>query len=57
MHVMVTALVAVIVLIEEISQIYLPQRSFDVLDLLADLAGIVIFSVFAYFRMKARLDA
>ncbi|GIU44220.1 hypothetical protein BEL05_06785 [Shewanella colwelliana] len=40
--------VAVIVLIEECSQAYFPQRTFDLFDLLADAIGILMFSWLSY---------
>lgn len=40
--------VAVIVFIEECSQAYFPQRTFDLFDLLADTFGILLFSWFSY---------
>lgn len=40
--------VAVIVVIEECSQAYFPQRTFDLFDLLADAVGILIFSRLSY---------
>ncbi len=37
-------IVAVVVFLEECSQLYFPNRTFDFYDLLADCVGIVIFS-------------
>ena len=56
-HVKVTLLVSLVVLVEELSQIYLPHRNFDVFDIVADLAGIILFSIFAYWWMRRRVDA
>ncbi|SDJ82033.1 hypothetical protein SAMN04488540_1148 [Ferrimonas sediminum] len=39
-----TTLVSLFVLLEELSQILLPRRTFDLADLAADLAGIVLFT-------------
>ena len=43
-----TLFVFLFVLIEEISQYYLPSRTFDLLDLCADTAGIIIFHGISY---------
>ena len=56
-HIKATVVVAVIVMIEEISQIYLPHRNFDLVDLFADMAGILSFSLFAYFQKRSSLAA
>lgn len=56
-HLRVTALVVVVVMAEEFSQIFLPYRNFDRMDLVADLAGIVLFSAFAYFWKRGKLAA
>ncbi len=37
-------IVAVVVLLEECSQLYFPNRTFDFYDLLADSIGIIVFS-------------
>ncbi|USD36176.1 VanZ family protein [Ferrimonas sp. SCSIO 43195] len=39
-----TTLVSLFVLLEELSQLLLPRRTFDVTDLAADLVGIVLFT-------------
>jgi len=41
-------LVAVIVSTEEFSQMYIPSRTFSLLDLVADYAGILLFGRLAY---------
>ncbi len=56
-HLKITALVVVVVMAEELSQIFLPHRNFDSMDLVADLAGIILFSAFAYFWKRSRLAA
>lgn len=40
-----TAIVSLFVLIEEFSQAFLPSRTFDWLDLMADMVGITLFTV------------
>ena len=55
--VLLTCMVVVLVLAEEFTQIWLPNRNFDLGDITADLAGIVVFSAFAYFGMQRRMDA
>lgn len=40
-----SVIVAVIITLEEISQYFLPNRSFDLIDLAANYAGIIIFSL------------
>ncbi|NRD21161.1 VanZ family protein [Winogradskyella eckloniae] len=39
-----TCIVAIVVLIEEISQGFIPNRTLDITDLLADVLGILLFS-------------
>ena len=39
-----TAIVSLFVLVEEISQVLLPSRTFDLVDLVADIVGITVFS-------------
>jgi VanZ family protein len=56
-HLKISALVVVVVVAEELSQIFLPHRNFDSMDLVADLAGIILFSAFAYFWKRSRLAA
>jgi len=56
-HLKITALVVVVVVAEELSQIFLPHRNFDSMDLVADLDGIILFSAFAYFGKRSRLAA
>ncbi len=47
--------VAVFVFIEECSQAYLPQRTFDLFDLFADALGIFLFSWLSYLiEMKTK---
>ncbi|MCP3663395.1 MAG: trypsin [Gammaproteobacteria bacterium] len=43
-----STIVGVSVLLEELSQYFLPSRTFDVIDLGADIAGILLFSVISY---------
>jgi VanZ family protein len=40
-----SVIVAVIITLEEMSQYFLPNRSFDLIDLAANYAGIIIFSL------------
>jgi hypothetical protein len=47
-----SALVVVIVIAEEVSQLFFASRSFELLDLAADLAGIWIFGQFAGLYLK-----
>jgi VanZ family protein len=47
-------IVAVIVLIEEFSQLFIRGRTFDFGDLLSDLAGIVVFGEIALFVCQKR---
>ena len=47
-----SALVMVIVIAEEVSQLFFASRSFELLDLAADLAGIWIFGQLAGFYLK-----
>lgn len=55
----VSAVLAALVTLEEISQILVPARSFSLLDLAGDYAGIVFFTAFAYgvHRLKSALFA
>lgn len=41
-------------LVEELSQQYIPGRTFDFIDLMATLAGIVVFSIISYSRLVTR---
>ncbi len=43
-----STIVGVSVLLEELSQYFLPSRTFDVIDLGADIAGILLFSGISY---------
>ncbi len=43
-----STIVGIVVLLEELSQYFLPSRTFDVIDLGADVAGILVFSVISY---------
>ena len=52
-----TLLVALFVLGEEISQIFLPSRTFDFVDLLADAIGIALASWLAWMLFGKRRDA
>jgi len=54
-RVKITLLVSLVVLVEELSQIYLPHRNFDVFDIGADFSGIILFSTFAYWWMRRRV--
>lgn len=56
-HLRATAWVSGIVLAEECSQIFLPHRNFDFSDILADLAGIILFSAFAYLLRRGKMRA
>lgn len=47
-----SALVMVIVMAEELSQLFFVSRSFELLDLAADLAGIYVFGQFAGLYLK-----
>ncbi len=40
--------VGVVILLEELSQYFLPSRAFDLIDLGADIAGILLFSITSY---------
>ena len=50
-----TLIVVVVISIEELLQQYLPTRSFEILDLAADLSGILVAECFARYRMKSLL--
>ncbi|MCU7920470.1 MAG: VanZ family protein [Candidatus Thiodiazotropha sp. (ex Epidulcina cf. delphinae)] len=43
-----TIIVGMFVLSEELSQYFLPSRTFDVIDLCADITGILVFSIISY---------
>ncbi len=43
-----STIVGIVVLLEELSQHFLPSRTFDLIDLGADIAGILMFSVISY---------
>ncbi|MCP4125824.1 MAG: trypsin [Gammaproteobacteria bacterium] len=43
-----STIVGIVVLLEELSQYFLPSRTFDVIDLGADIAGILLFSIISY---------
>jgi len=47
--------VFVFVLIEELSQYFLPTRTFDVLDIFADIVGIIIFNFISSIFNKRKL--
>lgn len=49
-----SSVVLAIAIIEESSQYYLPTRSFDIMDALANLAGIFVFSIPALIIAKRR---
>ncbi len=52
-----TLLVIIFVIIEELSQHFIPTRTFDIQDLAADSLGIFIFSLFSYWlHTKLRLQ-
>ena len=48
-------IVALVVSLEEFSQVFVRYRSFDLVDLLFDYAGIFLFGRFAYYLTKRRL--
>ena len=50
-----TLIVVVLISIEECLQQYLPTRSFDLVDLAADLLGILVAECFSRYRMKSLL--
>lgn len=52
-----TLAVAALVVAEEFTQLWLPNRNFDLGDIVADLLGILIFSAFAYFGMRRKMSA
>ncbi len=43
-----STIVGIVVLLEELSQYFLPSRTFDVIDLGADITGILLFSIISY---------
>ncbi|MCP3669358.1 MAG: trypsin [Gammaproteobacteria bacterium] len=43
-----STIVGIVVLLEELSQYFLPSRTFDFIDLGADIAGILLFSIISY---------
>jgi len=47
-----TVLVFMFVLVEELSQYFLPMRTLDIMDLCADIAGIILFSAISYSLSK-----
>jgi VanZ family protein len=49
-----TVLVAIFVTIEECSQYFIPNRTFDLFDLLADFIGIVFFNFITIYLRKYR---
>ncbi|MGX9463280.1 VanZ family protein [Shewanella sp. A14] len=48
-----TVLVSIFVLSEEISQGFIPSRTLDIIDLVADAVGIILFSYFSYLTQRA----
>lgn len=52
-----SVIVAVFVLCEEISQIFIQSRTFDLMDLMADAIGILIAGWVALWILKKRRDA
>lgn len=49
--------VTVFVVAEEVSQVFIPSRNFELLDLAADGVGIALATLFAYFLSKHLLEA
>ncbi len=49
-----TLAVTVFVIFEELSQYYIPNRTLDVYDFLADAVGISLFTLFSYFIAQKR---
>lgn len=52
----ITLSVSTTVAAEECSQIWIVSRNFDLADLSADLVGILVFSIFAYFQMQRKIE-
>jgi len=52
-----TAVVTVFVLAEEISQAFIPSRTFDIMDLSADALGILSFTYVTYLSSKKPMKA
>ena len=48
-----TLIVVFLITVEEFLQQFLPTRSFEILDLAADLSGILVAECFARYRMKS----
>ncbi len=52
-----TLLVTIFVIIEELSQYFIPSRTLDIYDFMADIIGIVIFTLISYWlRIQVKHD-
>lgn len=49
-----TALVLVFVALEETSQFFIPSRTFDLIDMTANLGGILFFAIVSYLALRLR---
>ncbi|WP_178988097.1 VanZ family protein [Winogradskyella schleiferi] len=47
-----TVLVSIFVIVEELSQVFFPRRSLDIIDLIADALGILCFTLSGNFLFK-----